>query len=127
VRLSDDRQWQDQSGRVWNLEDLDPQHRRNIIRFVERNIRAAVRRAIDECFDALMYVTGEWQAEDAEEVIEQQLCNLEELWMADDETLHAWLHTTPLVRRLDELVLADEIEQHLRDEAPPEAEWWEEA
>jgi hypothetical protein len=96
-----DKSWTDAEGKYWKLEDMDPLHRHNVLRFVRDRalVYFAAHSIREELFDPYepkeTYVTEEQMTGFLP--IELQLGRHKELDAKE------WLEETPLVKRLVEL------------------------
>lgn len=96
-----DKSWTDAEGKYWRLEEMDPRHRRNVLRFVRERalIYYAANEIREELFDDYMpeetYVTEDQMA---------RFLPIElGLGRHKESDAKAWLEETPLVKRLVEL------------------------
>lgn len=100
--LSQDELWIEATGREWRVEDLEAQHRENIIGFLERNAET-----LEFYFFyglTLLYSSRHVNGEMAEVLMDQEHDRImgEEMIPAMHGPV-AWMRDTPLVSRLLEL------------------------
>lgn len=107
--LHQDKTWTDATGHVWQLEKMDPRHRRNVLNVLERNaFRLVVR-------DYMLLTSGPFgpQGDMACDAFDREMDD------AFDNPLPV-LRGYKLIKRLTELVAED---QRVYDEG---TNWWEE-